>query len=41
MTLADHAEAWWRESGKQVPLRDTFRWMLMYHRWVRFAFGDL
>ena len=29
MTLADHAEAWWRESGKWVPLRGTTAWHKM------------
>ena len=30
MTLADHAEAWWREQGKRVPRRSTARWQQMY-----------
>ena len=38
MTLADHAEAWWRESGKWVPLRGTTAWHKMYRKWIDFAF---
>ena len=26
MTLADHAEAWWREQGHEVPARDSDEW---------------
>jgi hypothetical protein len=38
MTLADHAEAWWRESGKEVPPRETAAWREMYESWIGFAF---
>ena len=41
MTLAEHAEAWWREQGKIVPERDTSAWWEMYEKWVEFAFSDL
>ena len=41
MTLADHAEAWWREQGKEVPSRDTDEWQAMYETWVAWAFADL
>ena len=41
MTLADHAEAWWREQGKKVPPPDTDEWRAMYEAWVAWAFGDL
>ena len=41
MTLGDHAEAWWREQGKEVPPRDTNQWMTMYESWVVWAFGNL
>lgn len=41
MTLADHAEAWYRERGKKVPLRGTPAWMRMYRRWARWAFARL
>jgi hypothetical protein len=41
MTLADHAEAWWREMGKEVPSRGTNRWRQMYKQWVESAFADL
>jgi hypothetical protein len=40
MTLADHAESWWREQGKRVPQRKTTAWQRMYERWVEFAFAD-
>jgi hypothetical protein len=30
MTLADHAEAWWREMGEKLPRRDTDEWRRMY-----------
>jgi hypothetical protein len=39
-TLADHAEAWWREQGKRVPRRNTNTWERMYVRWIEFAFAD-
>ena len=38
MTLADHAEAWWRESGNEVPSRETTAWREMYELWIDFAF---
>jgi hypothetical protein len=41
MTLADHAEAWWREQGNRVSRRDTKAWQRMYERWVAWAFSDL
>ena len=41
MTLAEHAEAWWREKGKKVPRRDTDKWRQMYEAWVAWAFADL
>jgi hypothetical protein len=41
MTMADHAEAWWREQGKEVPSRDTDEWRRMYETWVAWAFADL
>jgi len=40
MTLAEHAEAWWREQGKKVPRRNTKKWKKMYEKWVAFAFKD-
>ena len=40
MTLADHAEAWWREQGNTVPLRNTAAWTAMYEQWHAFAFAD-
>ena len=41
MTLAQHAEAWWREQGKEVPPRDTREWQEMYEQWVAWAFNKL
>jgi hypothetical protein len=41
MTLADHAEAWWQEQGKEVPVRNTDQWQQMYETWVEWAFSDL
>jgi hypothetical protein len=40
MTLADHAEAWCREQGKEVPPPDSAEWQTMYEQWVAFAFQD-
>ena len=39
MTMADHAEAWWRESGRQVPAADTPEWEAMYEQWIAYAFA--
>ena len=41
MTLADHAEAWQKEQGKEVPPRGTKQWRKMYETWVEWAFSDL
>jgi hypothetical protein len=41
MTLADHAEAWQRERGEQVPERDSAAWDAMYQDWVDYAFADI
>jgi len=41
MTLAEHAEAWWKEQGKEVPPRGTEEWQEMYETWVEWAFADL
>lgn len=38
MTLAGHAEAWWREQGNTVPSRESAEWNAMYAEWVEFAF---
>ena len=34
LTLADHAEAWWREKGNTIPPRDTDEWKKMYETWA-------
>lgn len=39
MTLADHAEAWARETGKTVPPRKTPEWQALYESWHAFAFA--
>ena len=41
MTLAEHAESWWREQGNEVPPRGTEEWRIMYETWVEWAFSDL
>ena len=41
ITLADHAECWCQEQGKEVPPRDTDPWQAMYEAWVEWAFFDL
>ena len=41
MTLADHAEAWWKEHGRKVPPRNTAEYTEMYEKWHAFAFRDL
>ena len=41
LTLADHAEAWWREKGNTIPPRDSDEWKKMYESWVEWAFSDL
>jgi hypothetical protein len=41
MTLADHAEAWCKEQGNEVPARDSDEWQRMYETWATWAFSDL
>ena len=38
MTLAEHAEAWWQEQGREVPNRETQEWDEMYAEWIEFTF---
>lgn len=40
-TLADHADAWWREKGNEVPDRGTAEWQKIYEAWAAWAFADL
>lgn len=40
MTMADHAEAWARESGETPPERGTHEWERLYKAWHEFAFAD-
>lgn len=41
IAFSDHAEAWYREQGEQVPARGTSDWDSMYAAWVEYAFSDL
>ena len=40
MTLADYAEAWAQEQGYHIPNRDTEEWIILYEKWVTWAFAD-
>jgi len=40
MTLAEHAEAWWKENGNMVPPKDTLEYENMYEKWHEFAFQN-
>ena len=40
LTLAEHAESWWMEQGKDVPERGTEEWNIMYEKWIEFAFAE-
>lgn len=40
LSLADHAEMWWKEQGKEVSARGTEEWQNMYEQWIEYAFGD-
>ncbi len=37
-TLADIAEQWAIESGREIPPRNSRAWLALYYRWHRFAF---
>ena len=39
MTFAEHAEAWTKEKGEEVPQRNTTEWLEMYSKWHSFAFA--
>ncbi len=39
-TLAEHAEAWWKEQGNIIPPKNTKKWNEMYKKWIEFAFKD-
>src|SRR5258708_6561188 len=41
LTLADHAELWCQEKGRELPARGTPEWTAMYEAWHAFAFKDL
>lgn len=41
MTLAEHAEMWWKEMGHEVPPRVSDEWRRMYEEWVAYAFAEL
>lgn len=40
LSLAEHAEMWCFEQGNPIPDRNTGEWVLMYEKWVGFAFGE-
>jgi len=40
LTIADHAEAWQRKQGKEVPARGTDEWKAMYEAWAHWAFNE-
>lgn len=41
LTLDEHAEAWARENGKDVPTdRNSVEWRHMYEEWIDYAFAD-
>lgn len=40
MTLADHAEAWWKEQGNTVPPKGSDAYNEMYEKWAKMAFKD-
>lgn len=41
MTLADHAEAWWKEKGNTVPPKGSDAYNEMYKQWAEFAFANM
>lgn len=40
MTMADHAKAWGRKQGLQVPEHGSPEWREFYDAWHKFAFAD-
>jgi len=38
LTLADHAEAWMKENGHEVPPRKSEEWNELYTQWLDYAF---
>ena len=38
VTLADHAEAWFKEHGQMIPSRGSDEWNSMYTAWIEYAF---
>ena len=40
-SLADHAEAWWREKDFTVPERGSKEWWAMYEKWIDYAFQQM
>ena len=41
LTLGEHAEAWMKEQGHEVPERASHEWILLYNDWHRFAFAGI
>ena len=40
VTLADHAELWWKGKGHKVPKKGSKSYKSMYEKWVGYAFKD-
>lgn len=41
MSLADHADAWWRERGAEPPPRTDMAWQSYYEEWHAWAFAGI
>jgi hypothetical protein len=41
MTMADHAEAWWKEQGNEIPKKGTKEWNEMFLKWHTYAFQEI
>ena len=39
-SLAEHAEAWMKENGIEVPERYSVEWWGEYTKWVEYAFSE-
>jgi len=40
ITLADHAEAWMKETGRYIPAWGTKEWDIAYSEWIDYAFKN-
>lgn len=41
LTMAQHAECWWKLQGNEVPPQLSPEYNEMYEKWVEFAFSNL